>query len=1013
MNAIAHAAASYVSSLVSGIFEGIGAAFGEFSKSSASDFISVETADSKDALATNNGCLVSGIRLMGCLEPIGSDQFENIVGSFVRATASFLQEEGHSIEIVPVRDYSGVKTRLMEQLEGSLSTVKRLNLDLADLIESKADKLSTMCATEDIFIALWTTPAVMAPAERTRALNASKERAQKLTPSGPASQRFNLAAATVRERHAAFLESVVSDLQKSGLSCRKMTAHEMCQSARMSIDPEFTSAETLPHLPGDPIPRVLRGGHEKRPLTFSDLQYPPLTTYLMPRDAKRIDSRFAQVGGRVYAPIFIEVPPTELIPFRAVFAKLHNAGIPWRASFKIDGGRMGMLGLKDVMASIASLGSTNNQLIQDGCAQMKSVARAAGTSIRLRIAFTTWADKGDVELARERASRLAKTLSAWGKADIGEVPGDPVYGLLSTVPFISLDSIGTTAAAPLDDVARLLPIFRSASPWDYGSMLYRTADGKVMPFDPGPESGLQNTWVYYMFAPPGYGKSVSMANILIGACTSPGLKRLPRIGIIDIGPTSKGVIDLIKDALPDHLKHQAGYFKLKMDRDNAINIFDLPLGCRYPLPEHLNFIVNMVTRIATPPEVDVPYESMSAMARKIVMMLYTKYADDPRSTPKRYSYGKEEVVDKIIGSYSMITNRDTTWWEIVDFLFEKGHIHEATLAQRHAVPLITDAPGPAREKQISDLYAQVKIGTQESLNEAFARLISDAARDFPILSSTTRFDIGDIRVGSINIEEVAKKGDKAANRQTAIMYMLARYALTKDYRLVEDSVKLMPEAYRAYHMQRIKETFDDPKWVVCDEFHRASDSPSVVDDVEVDIREGRKWKISVMLASQSVTDFPERYKEFATGVFILNAGTDENANKLRDLFGFNETAKQLLLNYCNGPTASGAPFLVYLKTKIGNYVQLLYSSISPIEYWALTTTPQDVVVRGKLYSIIGQVPARRILAARFPSGVSEEVKRLKSVMTGDSLDDPTDVIVDKLVKENRSKSHDHAAVAAA
>lgn len=1013
MNAIAHAAASYVASFVSGIFEGIGSSLGEIFKTSASDYISIETADSKYALATNKGYLVSGIRLMGSLEPIGSDQFEHIVSSFVRATSGFLQDEGHSIEIVPVRDYSGVKTRLMDQLEGSMATVRRLNLDLEDLIESKADKLATMCATEDIFIALWTTPAVMAPAERARADKAAKDLAQKLRPTGSASQRFNLAAATVRERHDAFLESVVSDLQKSGLSCRKMTAHEMCHAARMSIDPEFTSTETLPHLPGDRIPRVLRGGHARRPIQYSDLQYPPLSTYLMPRDIERVDSRFARVGGRVYAPIFIEVPPTELIPFRAVFAKLHNSGIPWRGSFKIDGGSMGILGLKDVLASIASYGSTNNQLIQDGCAQMKNVARSAGTSVRVRMAFTTWADKGDIELARERASRLAKTLSAWGKADVGEITGDSVEGLMSTVPFISLDSVATTAAAPLDDIARLLPIFRSASPWDYGSMLYRTADGKVMPFDPGPESGLQNTWVYYMFAPPGYGKSVSMANILIGACTSPGLKRLPRIGIIDIGPTSKGVIDLIKDALPDHLKHQAGYFKLKMDRDNAINIFDLPLGNRYPLPEHLNFIVNIVTRIATPPEVDVPYESMSAMTRKIVMSLYSKYSDEPRATPKRFSPGKEEIVDKVLSSYTFNTSRDTTWWEIVDFLSEKGHIHEATLAQRHAVPLLTDAPGPAREKQIADLYTQVKIATKESLNDAFARLISDAARDFPILSSTTRFDIGDIRVGSINIEEVAKKGDKAANRQTAIMYMLARYALTKDYRMDEDSVKLMPEAYRAYHLRRIKETFEDPKWIVCDEFHRASDSPSVVDDVEVDIREGRKWKISVMLASQSVTDFPERYKEFATGVFILNAGTDENANKLRDLFGFNETAKQLLLNYCNGPTSTGAPFLAYLKTKVGNYVQLLYSTISPIEYWALTTTPQDVVVRNKLYSIIGQVPARKMLASSFPTGVSEEVKRLKSVMTGDSLEDPADVIVDKLVQQHRMSTQPGAEAIAA
>ena len=54
MNAVAHAVAAYVASFVSGVFEGIGSAFAEFSKSSISDFINIETADSKYALATNH-----------------------------------------------------------------------------------------------------------------------------------------------------------------------------------------------------------------------------------------------------------------------------------------------------------------------------------------------------------------------------------------------------------------------------------------------------------------------------------------------------------------------------------------------------------------------------------------------------------------------------------------------------------------------------------------------------------------------------------------------------------------------------------------------------------------------------------------------------------------------------------------------------------------------------------------------------------------------------------------------
>ena len=56
-------------------------------------------------------------------------------------------------------------------------------------------------------------------------------------------------------------------------------------------------------------------------------------------------------------------------------------------------------------------------------------------------------------------------------------------------------------------------------------------------------------------------------------------------------------------------------------------------------------------------------------------------------------------------------------------------------------------------------------------------MISSAVREYPILSRVTAFDIGDARVVSLDLDEVAKTGGEAADRQTAVMYMLARYVL--------------------------------------------------------------------------------------------------------------------------------------------------------------------------------------------------------------------------------------------
>ena len=51
----------------------------------------------------------------------------------------------------------------------------------------------------------------------------------------------------------------------------------------------------------------------------------------------------------------------------------------------------------------------------------------------------------------------------------------------------------------------------------------------------------------------------------------------------------------------------------------------------------------------------------------------------------------------------------------------------------------------------------------------------------------TSFDIGDARVVSLDLDEVAKSGGDAADRQTSVMYMLARYVLARHYYLTEES----------------------------------------------------------------------------------------------------------------------------------------------------------------------------------------------------------------------------------
>jgi intracellular multiplication protein IcmB len=122
---------------------------------------------------------------------------------------------------------------------------------------------------------------------------------------------------------------------------------------------------------------------------------------------------------------------------------------------------------------------------------------------------------------------------------------------------------------------------------------------------------------------------------------------------------------------------------------------------------------------------------------------------------------------------NFIVDARSTWWEITDALFMAGFVHEAMIAQRRAVPLLADATSICRTSAIKDLYGNIKAPTGETLIDSFNRMISGAIREYPILSRPTQFDIGDAKVVSRDLDEVAKGGGEAGSRQPAVMYMLA------------------------------------------------------------------------------------------------------------------------------------------------------------------------------------------------------------------------------------------------
>ncbi len=968
-------------------------------KQTTASYCDLETADSPHVLVAHDGSLISLLRIRGVKALVGSEEFARIENGLLQSLQSTLSRTGYEVQVFFNYNKDEIGEEIAEILKPAIETSKRLDLALDDLFEERIKYLSQYCAHEEVYMALWTRPASLTKEQYKRA---NKEKLKmikdKKLPAFEYTQNLIAAIPDLREAHDSFVRSVYNDLNMLGLTTNLLEVHEAIYEIRRSVDPDFTDRQWRPVLPGDKITikelKKMRGD-------ISDVLWPALSRQIIPRDGENIDLRTVRIGDRIYSNVFIDLFPKDVQQFIDLFARTLPTKMPWRISFLIEGGGLSSLKLRSALSTILSFSSAQNRLFNSAMSLLNYINLSTDNAVvKLRVVATTWAAEGDIRTLRARAAQLAKAIEGWGSCDVSEMSGDAFQGVMSSALGVSSSSIATASVAPLSDVLYMLPLFRPSSPWERGAILFRSPDGKPWPYQPGSKE--QTVWIDLIYARPGSGKSVLSNAINLALCLSAGIQRLPRISVIDIGPSSSGLVSLLKEALPANQRHLVAYHRLRMTPDYAINPFDTQLGCRFPTPQERSFLVNFLTLLTTPIGAERPYDAIPDMAGMVVDELYKSLAQGG-GNPHVYTPGVEELIDGILEEIGFVRDQHTTWWEVTDALFLAGFTHEATLAQRHAMPVLADAASIARTPAIEDLYGKITAPTGETLINAFSRMISSAIREYPIISQVTKFDLGEARVVSLDLDEVAKTGGDAANRQTAVMYMLARYVLARNFYLNEDNLADIPPAYRQYHEIRIAEIREDPKRLVMDEFHRTSKTQAVREQVIVDMREGRKWKVQIALISQSLDDFDSVMVEFGTSVFIMDAGPEQAIRKTTEVFGLSETAQHALRSRVHGPREGGATFLAQFATKDGVNTQLLTATLGPIELWAFSTTAEDANVRNQLYRKIGPKEARRILATLFPSGSALKVieNRLSDLkQKKHMIDEEARLgVVDELVKE--------------
>jgi len=983
--------------------EALGLMAARQARASISDFFALETAEDATTLVGKDGSLVTVIEIFGARDLKAATEVKAAVDALSLDWAPFFSRPGHALQSLFIMNPDRAVDELRMAIRPARQTAKNLDLDLDDLFEEQLGSLPKWLGSERQFLALWTRPSLLSQAEMKIELETRAKKYEKAPKLHSRSQDPMRAYDAIRPRHSAYVQGILSSMRGLGFRCESLEVHVALNAIYGTLDIERAQSRTRFYLPGDAVPVRAR---EDLEVDTTAIQWPRLEDQMLKRHADVLSFERLQIGATEFAMADMSMAPERAEHFSRLITAMNSdpeLALPWRMSVLLEPGGLSGIKVKRQIAAVLHWAHDHNKKIKTAIDALQAAALDDNAvDVRLRVSFATWGPVGST-IVQSRAAALAQAVESWGNAQVDQKVGDPLAAFMSSTLATSTMSTAPSAAASLADSMYFLPLNRVASPWDHGSVMLRTPDGKLMPYEP--KSSKTTSFVEIIFAGSGKGKSVFLNNLNKGIClgSTAGVRhpKLPLLKVIDIGPSSAGLVNLLKDALPPDRVHEAGAFKLENRAAAAINIFDTQLGCRRPIEIERAFLSEILTLIGTPIGQDRPPRLMSELISEVIDALYEYRSDDVQ--PRSYNPGIYLDVDEALSDTKLEIDELTSWFEVEDALFAKGRVKLAALAHRQAMPLLEDIPTITSSGRVQAKYAAALDETGNSLIDVLNKLVAAAIRSYPILSAATVFDVSAARVCALDLKNVAPKGGDANLRQTTIMYLVAWNALVRDLFLEESALASIHPDYRTFHKARIRELEEVPKRVCLDELHRNQGSPPILNLLDTAAREARKAGVQLCVASQRYQDFSEALIAQASAVFILGAETDDEVDDVAQKFGLNPTFRGILGGRLNGPGRGGAPLIARFSTKEGKFTQFLYLTLGPLELWAFSTTAEDMALRGRLGAKLGSKRARQILASRFPGGsaVPEiEARKQALSLTDDSpADEQADGIIDQLVHE--------------
>lgn len=999
----------------------------------------------QEFLVARDGSMGFMLEINGSLEYSGDDSWMDNLNKLSSMFSSIFSNDGIILQATFSRDPDKSDRISREAHAPMAATAHRLNLDMDTLINDKARTLARSIEDERQYWTVWVTPRYLS---KHIAQQAKKARSKRLAayPHGDDVQRLAVAMDDLKNGAMGTFKSVTSALSTAKIGYKVLSSADAVRVMRDTLTPAM-SGNFVPVLPtrvrtrpkkddpskmetyvdDTPLPRRMRPNMENGSSLPGDILWPSIAAQVLAETPEVPTPNVVRIAGMDNALVSVRLLPNDYHSINGLIKKMSAERVPWRISVRITGNGPSVMQWKDTLSRLLSFDPTspdNKQIIRSSEVVNDRLIKGV-KQVQVSVDLVTWASANDNDLIT-RIETIVSAYQEMGEAQLERRSNRALRGFYETVPGLVLDGTGNRSCLSVKEALSLLPMQRPASPWVTGlaSQFYRSEDNKLLPYQPG--SKIQNAQVTTVSGPMGYGKSNWISSYLLAGLLLPGETEWPRISVLETGSSSSGLVSMVRHALPRGMQDLAVYIKLDRDPNRyGINPFDLPLGCWEPLPAQEVFLTNLFSLLAP------RCQDGEGFFRLVIKKAYQALAPIVAGGhPKAYAPGMNDALDNAIKEYRnspaiaenpwpSAEDKSPSWWALQDWFFkfylltkDQEALSFAEQCMRFAVPTIADMIGIPLDPEIARVYENVAVSeTGETLPQYVSRMLQESVSNYPHICTTTKLSMGRARIIGIDLDKVCPSAESpAAKREAAIMTMVARQVSIGSWKVVPEDADLIRQGYdghgrvypmaqewQKYQRNQFQKTKDTRKIFVWDEYHRTSDQRAARMQVETDIREGRKYEIWIVLASQGMDDFltetpsgKERKTLLALSstIIILGAGSADAAQNVSRLMAFSDDVRDKVEGLQKAGS-QGANMIAYYATSKGRFVQYQFLNLGGIELWAYSTDPFDRQLRDRLYNAIGVNRTLTILGARYPSGCAEEVERRKQAM-GAANDRATD-----------------------